>query len=330
MEIQEINPQEKPYYDVVICVKDMQEFIAETIENVLSSQLPPKTIWVIDDGSTDKTAQNAEAYEQVTVIRNGRNKGKSYSRNLGISNSEAPFIQLIDADDLIAPDKTWVQMNYLLENPRLDAVYGDLQHFVDENGTRIWRDVLTYGTIPDMLEQLIKKNIYALHGFFFRRSYFEKAGLMDERFPISQDRELWIRAIINGCRIKYVPGCLAFYRRHATSTIASKQKQAAYFNAMAVSIHAKTLYYIADKRYEEVTRVSVRMLARNKNRYLLPMGEVDQLIYLAYNGYGKLIRLDQQEVYNVMERLIGPNFTERILRIKFWVDHKLGRYDISY
>ena len=329
-DLEDKNKEVKPYYDAVICVKDMDQFIEETIQNLLKAELPPKTIWVIDDGSTDKTAEKAAKFEQVTVIKNARNKGKSYSRNLGITSSEAPFIQLIDADDLIAPEKTRVQLDYLINHPNSDAVYGDLQHFIVSPLGKEFRPELTYNQVPDMLGQLIQKNIYALHSFFFRRSYFEKAGLMDERFPISQDRELWIRALLSGCKVDYLPGCLAFYRRHETSTIASQQKRAATFNALAVSVHAKVLYYFKSRKYEELTRTSIRMLARNKNRYLLPMSEVDSLIHLAYSDYGKLIRLNQNEFYNALEQLIGPNFTERLLRPKFWLDHKLGRYDIKF
>jgi len=328
--LKEKDKKEIPYFDAVICVKDMEQFIEETIQNLLKADLPPKTIWVIDDGSTDKTAEKATAFEQVTVIKNGRNKGKSYSRNLGITSSEAPFIQLIDADDLIAPEKTRIQLDYLMSHPQTDAVYGDLQHFIVTPLGKEFRPILKYDHVPDMLGQLIQKNIYALHSFFFRRSYFEKAGLMDERLPTSQDRELWIRALLSGCKVDYLPGCLSFYRRHETSTIASQQSIVANFNAMSVSMHAKVLYYFKNRKYEELTRTSIRMLARNKNRYLLPMSEIDSLIHLAYSDYGKLIRLNQNEFYNALEQLIGPNFTERLLRPKFWLDHKLGRYDIKY
>ncbi|TNE69727.1 glycosyltransferase [bacterium] len=322
--------EKEPYYDVVICVKDMEQFISETILNLQSSYLPPRTIWVIDDGSSDNTAQEARKHNNVEVIENFENKGKSYSRNVGITRSKAPFIQLIDADDLIAAEKTVQQMDYLIQNAHVDAVYGDVQHFIDSENGRVYREPITYSTIPDMLEQLIKKNIYALHSFLFRRSYFDKAGLFDERLVTSQDRELWIRALISGCEVHYKSGNIAYYRRHETSTIASQQQTVAYFNALAVELHANTLFYFKNNGYREVTRQTLRMLARNSNRYLRSFTEIDQLIQKAYSVDTRTIQLEQNAIYNTMEGVFGGKITERILRFKFILDHKMGRYGIKY
>lgn len=318
------------FYDAIICAKDMEAFIGETIENLQSASLPPQTIWVIDDGSSDNTASIAANYAHVQVIKNGTNKGKSYSRNVGIISSKAPFIQLIDADDLIAPEKSVQQIQFLLQNPTIDAVYGDVQHFVETSSGREFRPIISYEHVSDMLNQLIQKNIYALHSFLFRRSYFEKAGLFDERFVTSQDRELWIRALLRNCNVEYQPGNLAFYRRHAQSTIASQQTHVAFYNALAVSLHSDELVRFRNGIYLETTRKSLRMLARNANRYLRDFAEVDELISKAYQTHKTPIKLLQNSLYNLMEAVFGAKITERLLRPKFWLDHKFGRYGVKY
>lgn len=318
------------FYDAVICAKDMEHFIGETIENLQSAILPPQTIWVIDDGSSDNTAAIAANYAHVQVIKNGTNKGKSYSRNVGITSSQAPFIQLIDADDLIAPEKPLQQIQFLLQNPNIDAVYGDVQHFIETSSGREFRPIVSYEHISDMLDQLIQKNVYALHSFLFRRSYFEKAGLFDERLVTSQDRELWIRALLRNCKVKYQPGNLAYYRRHAQSTIASQQTHVAFYNALAVSLHSDELIRFENGKYVETTRKSLRMLARNANRYLRNLAEVDELIAKAYETDKTPIQLVQNNLYNLMEVVLGAKITERLLRPKFWIDHKLGRYGVNY
>lgn len=318
------------FYDAVICAKDMEHFIGETIENLQSAILPPQTIWVIDDGSSDNTAAIAANYAHVQVIKNGTNKGKSYSRNVGITSSQAPFIQLIDADDLIAPEKPLQQIQFLLQNPNIDAVYGDVQHFIETSSGREFRPIVSYEHISDMLDQLIQKNVYALHSFLFRRSYFEKAGLFDERLVTSQDRELWIRALLKKCKVEYQPGNLAYYRRHAQSTIASQQTHVAFYNALAVSLHSDELIRFENGKYVETTRKSLRMLARNANRYLRDLAEVDELIAKAYETDKTPIQLVQNKLYNLMEVVLGAKITERLLRPKFWIDHKIGRYGVKY
>lgn len=308
----------------------MEEFIEETLLNVKRQTIPPNAIYVIDDGSEDNMAEIAASVNGVTVLRNESNKGKSFSRNRGITRSTAPFIQLIDADDLLESRKVEIQLSYLSQHPDCDAVWGDMDYFtVNERGEKKFRGVRTYEDVDDLLGQLIKINLIGLHSYLFRREYFDKAGLFDERFVTSQDRELWIRALLKDADVRYTPGAICHYRRHETSTIASQQKKAAYYNALAVRVHARELAEIKDGLYRDLTASTLRMLARNSNRYLRPMSEVFQIIDEANSLYGTIV-INQNPLYNIIDSLFGYKLTELILRPKFKIDHLLGRYDLSY
>jgi glycosyltransferase involved in cell wall biosynthesis len=317
-------------YDAVICVKDMAEFIGETIQNLLDCNIPPQTIFVIDDGSSDNSANVARGFPKTKVVENGENRGKPYSRNLGIEMSTAPFIQLIDADDLLHPAKTEIQLSYLNKHPETDAVWGDMDYFhVDKNGEKVLRGLRTYENVDDLLLQLLEINVIGLHSYFFRKSYFEKAGLFDHRFVTSQDRELWIRALLNGCKVEYTQGAICYYRRHEKSTIASQQKEAAYYNALAVRVHHKALKNFKKGKYSDVTSSTLRMLARNANRFLRDFSEVSDIIDEA-DVVGGEISINQNQLYQLSDKLWGFKMTERLLRPKFWLDHKLGRYRVKY
>ena len=75
-----------------------EEHIAACIEGVLNQFRKPDEIFVIDDGSTDRTAEIAENYPQVTVIRHEENKGLAAARNSAIAASTGDYVASLDAD----------------------------------------------------------------------------------------------------------------------------------------------------------------------------------------------------------------------------------------
>ncbi|MEC7396679.1 MAG: glycosyltransferase family 2 protein [Pseudomonadota bacterium] len=83
-----------------------EEYIASCIEGVLSQFRKPDEIFVIDDGSTDRTAEIAENYPQVTVIRHEENKGLAAARNSAIAASTGDYVASLDAD--CVADKLWL------------------------------------------------------------------------------------------------------------------------------------------------------------------------------------------------------------------------------
>ena len=83
-----------------------EEYIASCIEGVLSQFRKPDEIFVTDDGSTDRTAEIAENYPQVTVIRHEENKGLAAARNSAIAASTGDYVASLDAD--CVADKLWL------------------------------------------------------------------------------------------------------------------------------------------------------------------------------------------------------------------------------
>lgn len=308
-------------YDVVICAKDMAEFIEATLDSVLASDVPPGKIIIVDDGSSDGTADKAAKKPKTMVIRNGVNKGKSYSRNLGISQSTTDYIQFIDADDLLHPKKTAIQLDYFAKNPGTGMVWGDVKLFQDGKDPDAG-DLRSYETYDDLLEQLIVRNHIALHSLMARRDYFDRFGWFDEYFRISQDRELYIRSILNGAKWAYTPGALCYYRRHPGSTIASKLTEAAHYNAMAVRIHRKKLAEFEGGRLCQKLVDSLRTLARNANIHGRPPEEVRSIIEEAY-ALG-MPNMPQNALYAFVEHYLGATFLEQIIRPKYDIERKLG------
>ncbi len=95
----------QPTISVVIPCYNAAAYLRETIESVLAQSVPAREVLVIDDGSTDTSAEIAESYgSPVRVIRQA-NQGESVARNRGIDESQGDWVAFLDADDLWLPDK---------------------------------------------------------------------------------------------------------------------------------------------------------------------------------------------------------------------------------
>src|SRR5262249_13271987 len=96
----------KPLVSILIPAFNAQEWIADTIRSALAQTWPKKEIIVVDDGSRDQTLSIAKQFvsKEVSVVAKG-NEGAAATRNKAYSLSQGDYIQWLDADDLLAPDK---------------------------------------------------------------------------------------------------------------------------------------------------------------------------------------------------------------------------------
>lgn len=304
-----------PSYEVVIAAYNAEAYLAEAIESVLKSTVQPLRIWVVDDASTDRTLDIARQYGAVEIIRNATNQERSVSRNLALERVEADFVQILDADDLLHPHKVEMQLDMFASYPKIDVMVGDVQMFLNSFSKKNLTDLRTYPDI-DILEQLIRKNIFAIHAMLFRRSFFQRFGFFREDMPIGEDRELYLRSLVQGAQFAYSPSALCYYRMHDAGTIATRHYESAYFNALAVSLHRNALRAFKRGAYREVTGVSLRTLARNANMYGRPFSEVEELLDQA-DECAPYPPMEQRWLYRLVEHVFGPRVLERILRLKF-------------
>ncbi len=126
---------------VVIPAHDASRFIEPAIRSALEQTAPPARVIVVDDGSSDDTADVAAAVgAQVTVLRREW-QGAGATRNAGIDLVDNEFVAFLDADDLWLPQKLERQLALLDDEPGVDAVFCLLDEFLDgvepgESGVR--------------------------------------------------------------------------------------------------------------------------------------------------------------------------------------------------
>jgi glycosyltransferase involved in cell wall biosynthesis len=188
------------------------------IESALAQSWPWKEVIVVDNESTDATpSEVAHLYgDSVRYVRQAnRRDGGGYNR--GIAESRGPFVQLLDGDDFLAPNKIARQMEVFRRRPDADIVYGEARQFQSGAGRPLWSDWETTEQ-KDMLAAVIDPAAegagLVIHSALFRRTALEKTGPWDESLT-GADMDYWIRAAWKGCTFAFSPGAWCFHRRRA-------------------------------------------------------------------------------------------------------------------
>ena len=104
----------KPLVSILIPAYNAERWIADAIRSALAQTWPNKEIIVVDDGSADQTLQVARGFASKSVLVTTQpNRGAAAARNHAFSLGQGDYIQWLDADDLLAPDKVSLQMEAL-------------------------------------------------------------------------------------------------------------------------------------------------------------------------------------------------------------------------
>jgi glycosyltransferase involved in cell wall biosynthesis len=205
---------------VVIPCFNAAATIGETIESALAQTWRDIEIIVVDDGSTDRSAEILRSFGDRIRMDSGPNRGASAARNRGTALATGAHIQYLDADDLLAAGAIESRLMALHE-ARADVAYSDWQRFeADADGTRRLGEVVVR-RIEDInpdTEIACATDFWAPPAaLLYRRSIVDAIDSWNEGLPIIQDARFLFDAAHHGARFVHVPGVSAFYRQAASS-----------------------------------------------------------------------------------------------------------------
>lgn len=216
------NHTQHPLVSVIIPTYNRAALLVETVESVLAQTYPAIEIIVVDDGSTDGTAQVLEGYRGRVVTLSQSNQGETVARNAGFRAAHGQYISFLDDDDLILPTKIEKQVRLLETRPDVGIVYCRYYH-IDEKGTRLSKS----GLLPEgqILLQLALSDFIWAGGPLIRRSCLEKVGAYDETLPwngrYAEDWDMWLRLALAGYTFACIQEPLGAYRLTRTGQTAN-------------------------------------------------------------------------------------------------------------
>lgn len=201
-------------------------FVGEALRSALEQTFDDLEIVVVDDGSTDATADLAASFGDVVRVVRQPNRGPGAARNHGIREARGRFIAFLDADDLWDADMVRSQVEALRADPALGLVFTNCWY---TDGRRLVPVVRTAQRIAHsglVFARLLHENFIVTSTVMARRECLEAAGGFDEDLPVSEDYDLWLRL----CRtypVRFIDRPLVRYRIHAQGTFRDLGKRLA-------------------------------------------------------------------------------------------------------
>jgi glycosyltransferase involved in cell wall biosynthesis len=235
----------KPLVSILIPAYNAEAWISDTLNSAIAQTWPNKEIIVVDDSSKDQTLAVARKFEsdQVKVFTHP-NSGAAATRNKAFSLCKGEYIQYLDADDLMSPDKISRQLEALgsSQDKRilLSGGWGPFlyrYHRTKFTPSSLWADL----TPAEWLVRKLSQNIYMqTASWLTSRELVEAAGPWDTRLLGDDDGEFFTRVLLASHGVKFVPQGKVYYRTSGAGSLSyiggSDKKREAQLLSMKLTI----------------------------------------------------------------------------------------------
>ena len=241
-----------------MAVHNGETYVGAAVDSVLTQKFRDIELIVVDDGSTDRSAEivRQHADPRVRLIANGRNLGLAPSLNVGLAEARGEFVARLDADDVALPHRLTRQVAFMEANPRVallgswyaemaaDGTPGPHRRFPTEHWDLRWHLCLYCPFVHSAV--LWRRALVA-----------ERVGQYDERLAYSMDFDLW-RRIAALLEVANVPETLLYLRTHEQSMTATYGDRAREGLRMQATDAARLLGWPSDEH--ERTEMRLRQL----------------------------------------------------------------------
>jgi glycosyltransferase involved in cell wall biosynthesis len=241
-----------PLVSILTPAYNAELWISDSIRSALRQTWPNKEIIVVDDGSTDGTLSIASQFAKdgVTVISQ-KNSGASTARNHAYSLCRGDYIQWLDADDVLAPDKISRQMEFAQtsKNPLL-LLSSEWGRFLFRTKRAVFIPTALWENLSP-LEWLLRKmtlNVWMQPGsWLVSRELTNAAGRWDERLSFDDDGEYFSRVLLKSQGVAFVRGAKTFYRETGSGSLSSVDSDQKLESAwLSLQMHIQYLLKLED------------------------------------------------------------------------------------
>jgi glycosyltransferase involved in cell wall biosynthesis len=311
----------EPLVSILIPAYNVEKWIGDTIRSSLSQTWPRKEIIIVNDGSSDNTLEVAKQFESKTLkVISQQNSGASAARNKALEHAQGDYIQWLDADDLLHPEKISLQLEGSEDGRSSRTLFtcswGIFYYRLQKS--KFVPDVLWQDAAP--VDWIIGK---FTHGAWMNpavwlvsRRLTELAGPWDERLSISgdDDGEYICRVVAASDKVKFVRNAKSYYRLTGYNQL-SKTSNEKSDEAKLLSI-ALSIDHLRSLEDSERTRKASLILLQSMHELFyyadrFNLLEKNNMIAHKLNGELTLPKLGRQ--WDAMSRLIGRRTTMYIM-----------------
>jgi len=205
---------------IIIPTYNREAFLEEALQSVINQTYRPVECIVMDDGSTDNTKEVANKYaalidESITIkYFYQENSGSQVARNKGTLLSSGEYIQYLDSDDVLYPNKISSQVDFLENHTDCDGVFGNWR-----TGNLGYNEVVTAYAKEDMIDQILTERCIHTLSFLMRRSLVSLIGEWDIKLKRNQEIDFHLRGLLKGAKYRYISMETGLSRTHNSGRI---------------------------------------------------------------------------------------------------------------
>jgi glycosyltransferase involved in cell wall biosynthesis len=216
-----------PLVSIIIPVYNSAAYVADALRSALAQDYENKEVIVVDDGSTDSTAEILKSFQDQIVVLGQKNAGPGAARNRGIRHAKGVYIAFLDADDYWAPGKLRLQVEYLEQHPDIGAVYSRWARWYPRyDGKFCCPSFPSLNQAPPLAAEdsgwiytnLLFDSCLLTSTVVLRRSITERVGAFNEELLRGQDYDYWLR-LSRITQIHKLDCDLALYRIHGDNIV---------------------------------------------------------------------------------------------------------------
>ncbi|HVH54709.1 MAG TPA: glycosyltransferase family A protein [Vicinamibacterales bacterium] len=251
------SPGETPTVSVIMPAYNVSAYIGEAISTVRAQTLADFELLIVDDGSTDDTADIVRRFaavdDRIRLLQQ-ENRGLAAARNTALRNARSGLMALLDSDDLWHPRFLQAQVALLEQKPDVDIVTGNgwtLGSHEDGHPARPWPDPRPTPDLWTILGDELSVFIMSV----FRRRVYDTIGGFDEMLRTNEDFDFWLRAALAGFKFARNDEPLGYYRRRDDSLSASQVRMLrgalrVYYKHRPALLHNRKAIRLLDDRVQ--------------------------------------------------------------------------------
>lgn len=252
-----------PLVSIIIPVYNKASFVRETLESALGQTYQHTEIVVVDDGSTDGSFQILKEYfakypDKIQLI-DQENQGVSVATNIGIAAAKGEYIQFLDADDILSPNKIANQIKLLEGHPESILASCEWRMFQDDPKKSY---SIPYGVFREFdsgLDLLLRfwneQEMHQPASYLTHRSLIEKSGPWNEKLRINQDGEFFARVLLKAGQVLFEPEGKVYYRTPGENNVSQQKSE----KALASLLESLSCYERIIVNVEDSQRVRIAL-----------------------------------------------------------------------
>jgi glycosyltransferase involved in cell wall biosynthesis len=293
-----------------------ERWISETLASLLAQTHPALEIIVVDDGSTDGSTGLVEEFvsEKVRLLRQP-NSGASRARNAGLAVANGEFIQFLDADDILAPNKIEIQLRRLHDRPGAIAMaeWARFTGSIEQAAFRpdaTWRDL---APMDWLVAAWVQGGGMLYPGMWLiPRKVVERAGPWDETLSLNDDGEYFTRVLLASSEVLFCEGSRSYYRSSIPGSL-SGLKSARGWHSHFHSIELCQRHVLAREESDRVRRC-VSMLWQRFAHASYPFARElsEEAMRRAKGLHGVVLEPEGGPLFRLVLRLAGWRVARRL------------------